>query len=76
MPGIYIYMEAATLTPEFVVHGQEWGQTPGHSTLMHASNILSVSVSPVHHLHDLHHVQVNGLTLTLLNSQHCINHHL
>ena len=30
----------------------------------------------MHHLHDLHHVQVNGFTLTLSNSQHCINHNL
>ena len=38
--------------------------------------ILCVSVCPVHHLHDLHHVQINWLTLTLLNSQHCVNHYL
>ena len=44
--------------------------------MMHAVYILCVSVSPVHHLHDLHHVQVNGVTLTLSNSQHCINHNL
>lgn len=30
----------------------------------------------MHHLHDLHHVQVNGFLGPLANSQHCIHHHL
>ena len=39
-------------------------------------SVLGVSVSPVHHLLDLHHVQVDGYIRTTLHTQHCIHHHL
>ena len=35
-----------------------------------------ICVCFVHHLHDLHHVQVNGFLGPLADSQHCIHYHL